>query len=430
MVGQTRTDSVSICPNTPLEHQKSRIDCNSVTMLLALPLEFSVKCCFWVCFMTNIKVQIGWGRTPRDIQVPKSSRIIEPRRTNEAVLSQGRLLDAIESPIGMPGLSELAQAAEKICILIPDESRKPIPDFILPMILSRLSGRNVSVGIASGKHPVVEAPSGQWRHDASSPSLVAAGTTSRGTVVEFPKRVLQADLRILIGEIRPHYFAGYAGGAKTLFPGVAGEKGIWHNHKLKASPFAALGKVDGNPCREDMENAARFAGPSFIVNIIRNHVGVPVDVVAGDIVDAHRAGVEIARPHFEVSLQSRSSVVLVSDKAPVTNNLYQACKLLPVAARLLLDGGTIILCAACEDGLGPIDIINEAIYRLGMVPILPSNHRVVLVSSQPAERVEQSFASYGSSVEAVLAEMEATDPLILPYAGELVPVLSESNATP
>ena len=57
------------------------------------------------------------------------------------------------------------------------------------------------------------------------PNLVLAGVTSFGTKFTILKSYSMR-VEILVGEIRPHYFAGYAGGAKTLFPGVAGA-GIW-----------------------------------------------------------------------------------------------------------------------------------------------------------------------------------------------------------
>jgi nickel-dependent lactate racemase len=377
--------------------------------------------------LTSIDVEIGWGETTRTIAVPRGSKILNPQDCEGRALTPERVGRALEAPMGSLPLSKLAARSKNVCILLPDESRKAIPDFILSSILRCLVGLDVSVGIASGKHPKAPSLAGQWRHDAFSPDLVFAGTTGNGTKVEFPRVVLDADLRILVGEIRPHYFAGYAGGAKTLFPGVAGQQGIWHNHELKAHESATLGMVNGNRCREDMEAAARLAGPSFMVNIIRNPSGLPVDVVTGDIVEAHRLGVSRARRYFEIYVASRSSVVIVSDKGPVTKNLYQACKLLPVAARLLRDGGTIILCAECGDGLGPIDIINEGIYRLGMLPILPPDHRIVLVSSQDRVCVEKSFAEYAPDVKTAISNVEAKDLVILPYAGELIPLVSDCD---
>ena len=178
---------------------------------------------------------------------------------------------------------------EADCVLVPDETRKDVWSFIWPHLKPLLKHVAYSVGVAAGKHGYRLPREGRWRHDASDKDLIPMGTTSRAPVL-YPSQVIDADLRILLGEIRPHYFAGFSGGAKTLFPGVAGLSGIWKNHELKANQGSRLGQVDSNPCREDMEEAAALAGPSFMINLIRATDGSIVDVVAGDIVLAHREG--------------------------------------------------------------------------------------------------------------------------------------------
>ncbi len=328
----------------------------------------------------TVEMTLGWGREPLQIQVPLHAVEVRSPRLSGSDRPEALFRRAVEKPFGTPPLSQLLAGCRSVCVLIPDETRKDVASELLPLLRPLLSGLEVSVGVASGKHPVRPEPHGRWRHDAQAVDLVAAGETARGTRVSFPPQVINADLCICLGEIRPHYFAGYAGGAKTLFPGVAGAEGIWQNHTLKAEPGARLGVVDGNPCREDMEAAARLAGPCFIINVIRGHDGRIAHIVGGDLNDAHRAGVELARPYFEVPIASRFQTVVISDGLPVSMNLYQACKLLPPAGALLEEGGTVILAAECTDGIGPVKTINEAIYALGSVHSLPHDHRVILVS--------------------------------------------------
>lgn len=61
---------------------------------------------------------------------------------------------------------------------------------------------------------------------------------------------------ITTGRIRPHYFAGFSGGAKGIFPGCGHAVDIRQNHLLKADPSARLGRLDDNRCRLDIEDAA------------------------------------------------------------------------------------------------------------------------------------------------------------------------------
>lgn len=370
-------------------------------------------------------VMIGWGRTPRSVVVPSDAAVLLPPVAPPARAWWAVVAEALDEPLGSPALSALLARAATVCVIVPDETRKDVARRILPLLMPHLAGCAVSVGVATGKHPPYPPPPGvDWVHDARAPTLRTVGRTAHGTVVAYPPAVLDADLRIVVGEIRPHYFAGWAGGAKGLFPGVAGEAGIWHNHRLKAAPGARLGIVEGNPCRADMEAAAAMAGPSVVLNIVRGVDGAPVDAVFGDPIVAHRAGVERARAVFEVAVERRCPTVLVSDREPVTMNLYQACKLLPPAGAALADGGTVILAAECAAGIGPVQVINEAIYRLGSVHSLPPRHRVVLVSSHGPAAVALTFADWAPSVEVALAEARERAPgplLVMPRGGELVP---------
>ncbi len=111
-------------------------------------------------------------------------------------------------------------------------------------------------------------------------------------------------------------------------------------------------------------------------------------------------------------------------------NLYQACKLLPPAGAVLADGGTIILAAECAQGLGPVSVINDKIYRLGSVHSLPPRHRVILVTARPEEEVEATFAEYAPSIEGALSQADAEDLTIIPYGGDLVPTWSGNGDSP
>lgn len=367
-------------------------------------------------------VSIGWGRRPRSVRVPTDADVLLPPGSGPGRPWASVVEEALADPIGSPPLEALVAGARRICVLVPDETRKDLARRVLPLIAPRLAGAEVTVGVAAGKHPPGPLPPGaHWVHDARSPALRSVGRTAHGTEVAYPPAVLDADLRVVVGEIRPHYFAGWAGGAKGLFPGVAGEAGIWHNHRLKAAPGARLGIVEGNPCRADMEAAAALAGPSVVLNVVRGADGAPVTAVFGDPIAAHRAGVARARPLFEVTLRRRYDAVVVSDADPVTMNLYQACKLLPPAGAALAEGGTVVLAAECGAGIGPVSIINEAIYRLGSVHSLPRRHRVVLVSAHGPAAVEPTFAAWAPSVEAALAEVGPAAVLVMPRAGDLIP---------
>jgi nickel-dependent lactate racemase len=257
---------------------------------------------------------------------------------------------------------------------------------------------------------------------------VDVGTTAEGTRVRVNRAVVEADLVVSLGRVRPHYFAGYSGGVKGIFPGAGHTPDIRQNHLLKADPTARLGRLDDNRCRLDMEAAtALLPAPKFLLNVVADCDNEAVEAVAGDVVLAHRQAAQQAARWFRVEAPS-ARLVVTSDRPPVTSSLYQAAKLLPPAGAILEEGGTAVLLADCSEGTGPLDVVNRGIYQLGVRLAMPKQHVVRLVSRLSADTVRRSFALPAESVSAALAASgvdsggSLAGVVVLWRAGEMIPV--------
>lgn len=256
-------------------------------------------------------------------------------------------------------------------------------------------------------------------HDArDADELVSLGHTARGTPVRVNRCVLDADWVIGTGRIKPHYFAGYGAGAKAIYPGLGDAEGIRINHRLKRERDARAGEVDTNPCRLDLEEAARMiSAKRFLLNVVLDPSGGPQAAFSGDVEAAFRAGATVCRPLHLVTAP-KADVVVISDALPLTGSLYQASKLVAAAAPLVRDGGAVVLVAECHRGTGPIKTVNEKIYEIGLRPRLPSAHRIKLVSDLPKDRVAQTYCEWASTVESVLPS--TADIVVLPKGGDLI----------
>ena len=93
--------------------------------------------------------------------------------------------------------------------------------------------------------------------DSDPADVDSLGRTSRGTPVLVHRPVAEADVRVCLGGIEYHYFAGFSGGVKALVPGVCAVETIRHNHSMMVEPGATIGQLDGNPVREDIEEAGQ-----------------------------------------------------------------------------------------------------------------------------------------------------------------------------
>ncbi len=323
---------------------------------------------------------------------PKSAQTVQP------------LLDlcrrALSRPVGGATLAREARGAQRIVVIVSDATRDEPRLEMLSALREVLPWDRVTLVVAAGTHSADAAVvPAEFRdrpilvHDASREDrMVDLGRTAEGTQIRVLETVVHADLVVVTGRIRPHYFAGYSGGLKGVFPGCAHRDDALFNHRLKADKSARLGCVDENRCRADMEQAAlALPGRIHLLNVLCDVDGHAVDAASGDPISAHRVLCVRARELFDVRAP-RSPVVVVADQPPVTRTLYQASKLLPPAGALLEDGGTLLLVADCAGGIGPLERVNRGIYELGVRPQLPAEHRVLLHSQLPAQEVATSYA--------------------------------------
>ncbi len=167
------------------------------------------------------------------------------------------------------------------------------------------------------------------------------------------KGYAQADLKIVVGNIEPHQFAGFSGGVKSAAIGLAGAETITRNHALMTHPDAQLGAYESNPSRQDIEEIGQKIGIQFALNAILNQSKQIVHVLCGDPRAVMQAGIPLSRQVCQVEVSSNYSLMISSPGGhPKDINLYQSQKGLAHAALVTKSGGTIILAAACPEGTG------------------------------------------------------------------------------
>ncbi|MFW6082605.1 MAG: nickel-dependent lactate racemase [Chloroflexota bacterium] len=276
---------------------------------------------------------------------------------------------ALQEPIASPSLRQLVNAGDHVVVVGDDITRITPTKHIVPLVLDELNAGGVPdadivLVIALGTHRSMTSEEIERKYGPrvtdrvrvinhncfDREALVSCGTTGRGTEVWVSRIVMEADVRVGVGNIVPHHPTGWSAGAKILLPGVAGEQTTAQMHLLGATE-QQLGKSN-TPCREEMEDFARAIGLHFIVNTVLNREGELAHVVAGDFIEAHREGVRLAKDVFGAPFPQKADVTL-SSTYPIDFDLFQADKGLFSAAVSTKEGGEIILLSPCYEGVSP-----------------------------------------------------------------------------
>jgi lactate racemase len=208
--------------------------------------------------------------------------------------------------------------------------------------------------------------------------FVYFGTTSRGTRVAFHKLVAETDHIFCTGSVVHHFFAGFGGGRKALFPGVTSYETIRHNHSFMMDPNAVIGKLRGNPIYEDQIEGAEMCRPSFLLNVVMNEKYDLLRVFAGDYIAAHFEACRFVESVYSATLDKRADIVIASCGGyPKDINIYQLQKTMDNAWCAVREGGVVIILGECCEGSG------SALYEQTM--------RECTTAERVAERLRDSF---------------------------------------
>jgi nickel-dependent lactate racemase len=295
-------------------------------------------------------------------QIPAQDLLAEVRLPARGQLDDlpGAVEAALRNPVG-PRLEEVVRRGESVLVMTVDHTR-PNPSPLLWPLLQRLEylGARPEIMIGLGNHRAMtkrELEDFLGIHQVHQNDCRAEpwslGTTRHGSPVEVSPILREFDRRVVLGFIEPHYIAGFSGGRKMVLPGCASHRATTHNHFLTLTHGPQLGRLDGNPVHEDMQETALAVGVDFILDAVLNPDDSFHSLHAGDLVAAHRQGVERARQVYQGHVPALADVVITSPGGwPYDVDMVQAKKALAPALDCVRPGGAIILVGECSRGWG------------------------------------------------------------------------------
>lgn len=282
------------------------------------------------------------------------------------------VLDALEHPVGSPRLRTLAEGKRNIVIVTSDHTRAVPSKITLPLLLKEIRSGNpdadITILIATGLHrPTTEEEQRRMFGDeivdhekiainnAFAPEqFVELCTLPSGAVFQVNRLAAECDLLVTEGFVEPHFFAGFSGGRKSILPGICSERTVNENHSYKAvsHPRSNSGMLKDNPIHADMLCAAKAVNVQFIFNVALDGEKKIVAAWAGDLEQAHEAGVAFIRQWSQCPVVTGDIVVTSNGGYPLDQNLYQSPKAMATAEACAGEDGVIIMCCSCCDGMG------------------------------------------------------------------------------
>ena len=324
-----------------------------------------------------MRITLAYGTRGLNLELPGDWDVTVLAKPPMPLLADppSAIASALDSPLGCGRVGEEARGCASACILVCDVTR-PVPNsLILRPIVERLLGagldpRAITILVATGLHRPNEGEElsrligDPWvlekvrvsNHLARQDEQhVLLGTTSLGIPVRLDRRFVEADLRIVVGLVEPHFMAGWSGGRKLVLPGVAHADTIaaFHAARMIGHARAAACTLEGNPLHETQREVIRMLGKVLGVNVVIDDRRRLSFASFGEIEESHAAAVRFADPFFSILVAGRFGTVLASGAGfPLDATYYQAVKGICAGAAILEPGGELFVAAACSEGFG------------------------------------------------------------------------------
>lgn len=277
---------------------------------------------------------------------------------------------------------DLAASGKRLLVIIPDGTRTcPLPlifhllntylrgrvqqlDYLIalgthqpmtPEAISRLIGTRVTAEGLVEEDPGVHIFNHHW---SDSLALQTSGVISRDEAEELTnglladeipvtlnRKLAEYDQLLICGPVFPHEVAGFSGGAKYLFPGIAGAEIINFTHWLGAlvTSMYTIGVKD-TPVRRVISRAARFVQQplSYLAMVLKGQDLHGLYYGPHEETWSMAADLSSQLNIFYTSRRMRSVLAMPS---PMYDDLWTAAKAMYKTEPAIADGGEVIIYA-------------------------------------------------------------------------------------
>lgn len=290
----------------------------------------------------------------------------------------------LENPVILSTVQQaldVIQPGERVLAIIPDKTRDDNTHELFPIAADFLTKRGVAAFdalVAQGTHPPMSESQKLFKIGATHFSgelfdhrwdeageLVTIGELSAATVQQLTNGLIEHavpvtinkllapgiyDTVVVFGATVPHEVAGFAGGAKYFFPGVAGPELTHTTHWLGA--LAGIENIIGQvetPTRHLIEAAtdlitARIISLNAVVSRDADNELVTYALFTGDIREAFRRAAEVSRRvHIRYTGRKYKRVVALLD--PHYDELWVGGKASYKLGAIVEPGGELIIYA-------------------------------------------------------------------------------------
>ena len=329
-----------------------------------------------------MKVPLHYGRDIIILHIPDKniSQLIQPWHNDKIEPNQTLVSDALTTQQTKNFQDRIA--GKTLCVLLTDGTRDmPIDDIFEKLFTLLQKTSHILFLICTGTHNADTVANAEIKekiahaaakaelvnfqthtHDCQRTQFINAGKTSHGTEVMFNAVIKDADVFLVLSDIKCHYFAGYSNPVKNFVPGICSYETTEQNHSLAlddrstygSHPWHSNPSKRSNPLANDqleaMELIVKDRGVYALVTISTSG---KIQWIGFDHAD------KITPKALDLVDKMNTHAVTPSDRLIVSPgglpndiDLYIAQRALEMTKSAVKDNGEILFISACPQGIG------------------------------------------------------------------------------
>jgi len=297
-----------------------------------------------------VEVWLPYGSSQIPLRVPEE-RLVEifnvlRARVQDPVVETKKLIDANDR------FQTQAKKAKRICVTLgPCGNRQLAIDLIkiLQENLAQYTHAPPTILCTKGApeldpnlFPDIRIETHQPHSSSASPVANFNGDISPQLNSEF----LSSDLRIIIGELKPHPSLQYSGLCDIVFPGLASEKSL-QSHLTRGAGFSMA------DLRKERLLITASTGDAFALGLVLGSEGSPIQLAFGSLSDSMLTLGNAMQTAICRDVAKAADIVVMSvGGMPQDESLLEAIEIFPVGICALKRNGALIVAAECGKGHG------------------------------------------------------------------------------
>jgi lactate racemase len=331
----------------------------------------------------NKKVKIPFNESYIELNIPEKN--IANLIGNEEKLIPGSNIEKLGKAFQIYNGNDFNEIVnnKRIALIVEDHTREvPFEDRFNILFPKLKSAKQIKVFIATGTHDGEVEGNYKIRsqilqstetnninidkiviHNCHKDDFYFAGTTSIRNDIYVNQQIQDAEVIIILSDMKNHYFAGYSNPLKSLLPGLCKYETVERNHALTLNDNSTFGfhplhpdeNRRDNPLAQDMYEGFKLivgTRPVLVLGTICNHNQIQW-AKFGELEEVTTEGILQVDKMNGVSVEPMEKIIVSAGGYPNDESLYIAQRALELTKNAVIEGGEILFIAGCANGIGP-----------------------------------------------------------------------------